>query len=122
MVCVTAGVAVGIADVASRTVHRAGRQVAVARTVGSYELLEPLGRGGMGEVWRARHLLLARQAAIKWVHPEQLQGPTEARETVLRRFTREAQTTASFAAHTVGSSFESARKACSTTRWSFSTA
>jgi len=101
-VCVTGGLAVGIADVASRTIYRAGRQMAAARTVGSYELLEPLGQGGMGEVWKARHLLLARQAAIKWIQPEYLQGPTEERDSALQRFTREAQTTASLRSpHTV---------------------
>jgi serine/threonine-protein kinase len=34
---------------------------------GSYTLIERIGRGGMGEVWRARHQLLARQAAIKLI-------------------------------------------------------
>ena len=87
-------VAVAIAVVASRTVYGAGRQIAAARKVGSYELLHPIGRGGAGEVWEARHLLLARPAAVKRILPENLQGPTEARETALRRFTHEAQVTA----------------------------
>jgi len=101
-VCVTGAVAVGIAEVASRTVYGAGRQVAAARRVGSYELLEPLGRGGMGEVWRARHLLLARQAAIKWIQPEWLQGPTEERQAALQRFAQEAEATAALRSpHTV---------------------
>ena len=33
-------------------------------------LIERLGAGGMGEVWRAEHRLLARSAAIKLVRPE----------------------------------------------------
>src|SRR5690606_25689841 len=33
--------------------------------VGSYSLIERLGSGGMGEVWLARHQLLARPAAVK---------------------------------------------------------
>lgn len=99
---VTGSVAVGIATVAARTIYRAGTQVAAARMVGSYELTERLGQGGMGEVWKARHLFLARPAAVKLILPEQLQGPAEAREAAVQRFTREAQVTAGLRSnHTV---------------------
>jgi serine/threonine-protein kinase len=95
-------VAVGIASIAARVVYGAGRQLTAARTIGSYELETLIGRGGAGEVWRARHLLLARPAAVKLMLPEHLQGPQEARERALTRFTREAQVTADLSSpHTV---------------------
>ena len=58
-------------------------------------LVEPLGHGGMGEVWRAQHRLLAREAAIKLVRPELLGASNEVEaKMMLRRFEREAQATA----------------------------
>src|SRR5262245_18445793 len=42
---------------------------AAGQKVGAYTLLELIGRGGMGEVWRARHDLLQRLAAIKLIRP-----------------------------------------------------
>src|SRR5215470_4491942 len=33
--------------------------------LGPYELIEPIGRGGMGEVWRARDTRLGRYVAVK---------------------------------------------------------
>jgi serine/threonine-protein kinase len=86
-------IGLGIATVASRTVYRAGRQVAAARAVGGYELLEPIGHGGQGEVWKGRHLLLTRAAAVKLILPESLKGSREALDTAVARFTREAQVT-----------------------------
>jgi serine/threonine-protein kinase len=65
-----------------------------ARKVGSYELEERLGRGGMGEVWRAKHHLLARRAAIKLIRPDVLGGDAKARALAVVRFEREAQATA----------------------------
>jgi hypothetical protein len=85
----------------SRFIYELGAQVTKAREMGSYELVDMLGRGGMGEVWRARHRMLARGAAIKLIRPEALSGTGEA-ETLRRRFEREAQETAALQSpHTV---------------------
>jgi eukaryotic-like serine/threonine-protein kinase len=83
---------VGMAYVGARVVYQLGSEVKRARELGSYRLEEKLGEGGMGEVWRARHRLLARPAAIKLIRPSlagQANGaaPAEA----IRRFEREAQ-------------------------------
>ena len=64
--------AVGFAYFAARMVYGLGRQVVKAREMGSYQLGELLGRGGMGEVYRATHRMLARPAAIKLIRPEML--------------------------------------------------
>jgi DNA-binding NtrC family response regulator len=61
--------------------------------VGSYSLIERLGSGGMGEVWLARHHLLARPAAVKIVH-ERAVGSGEDAQALRERFAREAQVTA----------------------------
>jgi len=63
-----------------------------ARELGSYRLVEKLGAGGMGEVWRAEHRLLARQAAIKLIRQEE--GATVGK-VAQERFRREAQSLAS---------------------------
>ncbi len=76
-------------------VNKLDRRIQSAREMGSYRLVELLGRGGMGEVWRAHHRLLARHAAIKLVRPEVLgAGSDTDTRTVMRRFEREAQATA----------------------------
>jgi len=69
--------------------------------VGSYSLIERLGSGGMGEVWLARHQLLARSAAVKIVREAAL-GSGEDVHTLRQRFAREAQATADLQSpHTV---------------------
>jgi serine/threonine protein kinase len=67
----------------------ATRAAAEARELGSYRLVARLGAGGMGEVWRAEHRLLAREAAIKLIRSETAPTPE-----VQERFRREAQTLA----------------------------
>ncbi len=62
----------------------------VGKTLGHYEILEPLGKGGMGEVYRARDTKLKREVAIK-VLPEDLAADEER----LRRLEREAYLLAS---------------------------
>jgi plasmid stabilization system protein ParE len=83
---------VGMAYVGSRVVYGLGTEVKRARELGSYRLEEKLGEGGMGEVWRARHRMLARPAAIKLIRPS-LAGDAGAgaSEETVRRFEREAQ-------------------------------
>jgi serine/threonine protein kinase len=98
------GIAVGLALVLAWNLLRMRRQVAASREeartaqqrakeLGSYRLVAKLGSGGMGEVWRAEHRLLARQAAIKLIRPEVVHEDTAGE--VRERFRREAQTLAS---------------------------
>jgi serine/threonine-protein kinase len=71
-----------------------------ARELGSYRLVAKLGTGGMGEVWRAEHRLLARQAAIKLIRPEVLHP--DGADEIHERFKREAQTLATMKSrHTI---------------------
>jgi serine/threonine-protein kinase len=92
-----------LAYVGSRVVYGLGAAVTRAREMGSYHLVERLGKGGMGEVWRAKHRMLARPAAIKLIRPEVLGAKDDAtRDMLLRRFEREAQATALLrSAHTM---------------------
>ena len=86
-------------------IYRLGASASSAREqvrrLGSYQLLELLGTGGMGEVWRADHSLLARPAAIKLIRERRDQTP-EDRQQAMSRFEREAQATAALSCpHTV---------------------
>jgi serine/threonine protein kinase len=105
-------IALGVAVMFAWNLLRMRRAVGAARAeakrareradeLGSYRLVVKLGAGGMGEVWRAEHQLLARHAAIKLVRREALENPAHA-ALVQERFRREAQTLATLRSrHTI---------------------
>jgi eukaryotic-like serine/threonine-protein kinase len=80
-----------LAVIPSKILAHLGRKVTRARQLGSYRLVEQIGRGGMGEVWKAEHRLFARPAAIKLITSQRLD---EASEIAEERFRREAQVAA----------------------------
>lgn len=62
-------------------------------TLGHYRLLDLLGEGGFGTVWRARHEILQRDVAIKVINKERL-ATEQGADMVLEHFKREARSTA----------------------------
>lgn len=74
-----------------------------SESCGNYELVELLGRGGMGEVWRGRHAMLGREAAVKLIRPSAIGSGAGADLPTLRaRFEREARATSALSSpHTV---------------------
>jgi serine/threonine-protein kinase len=92
-----------MAYVGARVVYALGAEVTRARELGSYRLVERLGKGGMGEVWRAHHRLLARPAAIKLINRSlTVDAGVDAAARIRARFEREAQAMASLRSpHTV---------------------
>ncbi len=92
----------GLAVIPSHILARLSRQVSRAREMGSYQLGDLIGKGGMGEVWHARHRLLARPAAIKLIRAERLFDDDTRSGLVLQRFRREAEAAASLRSpHTI---------------------
>ena len=94
---------VGAAVVITHVMTKLGQQVTKAREMGSYQLGELLGRGGMGEVYKATHRMLARPAAIKLIRTEMLGAvDPEAARLASTRFRREAEAAANLRSpHTV---------------------
>ncbi len=84
-----------IAVIPARIIRGLGQQVRRAREIGSYRLEEVLGTGGMGEVYRASHQMLARPAAIKIIRSQVLNGGSaDSARVVMERFRREAEASA----------------------------
>jgi eukaryotic-like serine/threonine-protein kinase len=91
-----------MAYVGARVVYTLGTEVKRARELGSYRLEQRLGQGGMGEVWKASHRLLARPAAIKLIRSSVPGNAAGISDDMRRRFEREAQVIAQLRSpHTV---------------------
>jgi hypothetical protein len=97
------GLGVLIASWGAHRIHTLRIEVHEAKRLGQYRLIERIGRGGMGEVWKAEHRLLARPAAIKLIKPEVIgSGDPAVAHDFMRSFEREAQITANLrSTHTV---------------------
>jgi eukaryotic-like serine/threonine-protein kinase len=96
---VPTALAATVAIVVSGIVYQLNVQAEKGHEMGSYHLEELLGSGGMGEVWKASHRLLARSAAIKLIRPDS--SGSDGRESI-KRFEREVQAAAGLQSpHTV---------------------
>ena len=75
--------------------------LAAGTCLGSYEILSPLGKGGMGEVYLAQDTKLRRKVALKLLGEELATHPDR-----LRRFTQEAETAAALSHPNVAHIYE----------------
>jgi eukaryotic-like serine/threonine-protein kinase len=82
-------VAALVAIYGAHIINSARQEGFKSRQFGQYRLQERLGDGGMGEVFRAEHILLKRPCAIKLIKAE-----NEVDATVLARFEKEVKATA----------------------------
>ena len=93
----------GLAYLVGRWTYGTAIAAQTAQDLGSYRLVAPIGEGGMGEVWRAEHQMLAREAAIKLIKPTVMaQQSARQAEISVKRFKREANIIASLQSpHTI---------------------
>ncbi|MHB8900479.1 MAG: serine/threonine-protein kinase [Thermoguttaceae bacterium] len=82
-------VAAVAATYGAHIINTARREAFKARQLGQYRLMERLGGGGMGEVYKAEHVLLKRPCAIKLIKAE-----NEADASAIAHFEKEVKITA----------------------------
>jgi serine/threonine protein kinase/Tol biopolymer transport system component len=76
-------------EVAARRMAKDNVRMLKGQQIGPYEILSLIGKGGMGEVYRARHLKLERDVALKLLPPQLCRDPER-----VRRSEHEAKTLA----------------------------
>jgi serine/threonine-protein kinase len=81
--------AAAVAVYAAHTIYRIRETAYEGRRFGQYALIEQIGSGGMGQVYRAEHLLLKRPCALKVIRPDR-----RIDETTIARFEAEVRATA----------------------------
>jgi eukaryotic-like serine/threonine-protein kinase len=92
----------GLAYFLGPATEGAGNRTESSDDLGGYHLESRIGEGGMGEVWKASHKLLARSAAVKIIRPEVVDQENRAADTAAARFRREANVIAKLQSpHTV---------------------
>jgi serine/threonine-protein kinase len=79
-------ISIVFSTVASSVIYGLRSEVRRARRLGQYTLLAPIGRGGMGIVYLARHALLRRKTVVKLINED-------ASPEAVNRFEREVQLT-----------------------------
>lgn len=84
------GMAAMVAIYGTHVIHSVRREAFKSRRFGQYRLGQKLGAGGMGEVFKAEHVLLKRPCAIKLIRSE-----NEADSQALADFEKEVKATAS---------------------------
>jgi serine/threonine-protein kinase len=82
-------VAAIVAVVSARTIHCIREAAFAGQRFGQYVLVERIGGGGMGEVYRAEHLLLKRPCAVKLIRADRTLD-----EETITRFEAEVRATA----------------------------
>lgn len=71
-------------------IPRTSLRVSAGTRIGVFEVIAPIGEGGMGQVWRANDTTLGREVALKFLPPAFSSDPDR-----VMRFQREAKTLAS---------------------------
>ncbi len=95
-------IAVLVAYVTAQVIYQLGRDLGRAQKMGSYQLVAPLGKGGMGEVWRAKHGMLAREAAVKLIRRDRPNVGADGASEAVARFEHEARVVSSLRSpHTI---------------------